>query len=67
MLVFDLSRNVPTKLKHYVICKSVVLFQPVAVNVNLALASVCQRVNVVTSVFCHPHVSFFSQALVYHC
>ena len=40
-LVFYLARNVPTKLKHYVICKSVMSFEPAAVNVNFAPVSVC--------------------------
>ena len=62
-LAFDLARNVPAKLKHYVICKSAMSFEPVAVNVNFALLSVCQRVNVVRSVFCHPHVSFLAKPL----
>ena len=65
-LAFDLARNVPIKLKHYVICKAVMSCEPVAVNVNFAPVSVCQCVNVVRSVFCHLHV-FFSQTLVYHC
>ena len=63
MLVFDLARNVPTKLKHCVICKSAVPFEPVAVNVKFAPVSVCQRVNVVRSVFCHQHVSFLAKPL----
>ena len=46
-LVFDLARNVPTKLKHYVICKSVVPFQPVTANVNFACQFVSQCVNLV--------------------
>ena len=33
-------------------------FEPVALNVNFASVSVCQRVNVVGSIFCHPHISF---------
>ena len=41
LLAFDLARNVPTKLKHYVICKSVMSFEPAAVNVNFAPVSVC--------------------------
>ena len=45
-LAFDLACNVTSKLKHYVICKSVMSFEPVAVNVNFAPMSVCQRVNV---------------------
>ena len=48
------------------ICKSVVSFEPVAVNENFAPMSVCQRVNVVRSVFCHPRF-FFTQPVVYHC
>ena len=59
-LVFDLARNVPTRLKHYVICKSVAPFEAVAVNVNFAPVYVCQRVNVVKLVFCHPHISFLA-------
>ena len=62
-LAFDLACNVTTKLKHYVICKSVMSFEPVAVNVNFAAVSVCQRVNGVRSVFCHPHVSFLAKPL----
>ena len=62
-LAFDLACNVTTKLKHYVICKSVMSFEPVAVNVNFAPVSVCQRVNGVRSVFCHPHVSFLAKPL----
>ena len=60
-LAFDLAHNVPPKLKHYVICKSAMSFDPVAVNVNIPSVSVCQRVNVVRSVFCHPHVSFLAK------
>ena len=63
-LVFDFARNVPIKLKHYVICKSVAPFQPAAVNVNIAPVSVRQHVNVVKSVFCHPHVSFLAKPLL---
>ena len=62
-LIFYLARNVLTKLKHYVICKSVMSFEPVAVNVNFALVSVCHRVNVVRLVFCHRHVSFLAKPL----
>ena len=39
------------------------LFEPVALNVNVASASVCQRINVVRSVFCHPHISFLAKPL----
>ena len=53
----------PTKLKHYVICKAVMLFEPVALNVNVASASVCRRTNVVRLVFCHPHISFLAKLL----
>ena len=35
-LVFDLARNVPTKLKHYFNCEPVASFEPVGVNVNFA-------------------------------
>ena len=38
-------------------------FEPVAVNVNFAPVSVCQHVNVVRSVFHHPHVSFLAKPL----
>ena len=62
-LAFELARNVPTKLKHYVFCKAVMSFEPVALNVNFAPVSVCQRVNVVRSVFCHPHISFLAKPL----
>ena len=62
-LVFDLAHNVPTKLKHYIICKSVVPFEPIAVNVNFTPVSVCQRVNVVRSVFHHLHISFLAKPL----
>ena len=62
-LAFDLARKVQTKLKHYVICKAVMSFEPVALNVNLAPVSVCQSVNVVRSVFCHPHISFLAKPL----
>ena len=62
-LAFDLGCNVPTKLKHYVICNSVMSFEPVAINVNFAPVSVHQRVNVVRSVFCHPHLSFLAKSL----
>ena len=55
-LVIDVARNVPAKLKHHIICKSVMSFEPVAVNVNFAPLSVCQRVNIARSVFCHPPV-----------
>ena len=62
-LVFDLARNVPTKIKHYVISKSAVSFEPIAVKVNFAPVSVCQCVNAFRSVFCHPHVSFLAKPL----
>ena len=62
-LAFDLACNVPTKLKQYVICKSVMSFEPVAVNVNFAPVSVGQRVNVVRSIFCDSHVSFLAKSL----
>ena len=38
-------------------------FKPVALNVIVAPASLCQHVNVVRSVFCHPHVSFLAKSL----
>ena len=38
-------------------------FEPIAVNVNFAPVSACQRVNVLRSVFCHPHVSFLAKPL----
>ena len=38
-------------------------FELVAVNVNFAPVSVCHRINVVRSVFCHPHVSFLAKPL----
>ena len=44
-------------------CKSVMSFEPVSVNVNFAPVSVCQRVNVVRSVFFHPHVSFLAKPM----
>ena len=62
-LTCDLACNVPTKLKHYDSCKSVMPFEPVVVNVNFASVPVCQRVNIVRSVFCHPHVSFLAKPL----
>ena len=62
-LAFDLGCNVPTKLKHYVICNSVMSFEPVDINVNFAPVSVHQHVNVVRSVFCHPHYSFLAKSL----
>ena len=34
-----------------------------SLNVNIAPVSVCQRVNVVRSVLCHPHVSFLAKPL----
>ena len=63
-LVFDLARNVPAKLKHYVICKSFMSLESVDVNVNFAPVFVCQRVNEVRLVFCHPHVSFLLKPLL---
>ena len=39
-------------------------FEPVALNVHFTPVSVCQRVNVVRSVFCHPHISFLAKPLV---
>ena len=38
-------------------------FEPVVVNVNFAPESASQRVNVVRSVLCHPHVSFLVKPL----
>ena len=63
MLAFDLAHNNPARLKHCVVCKYVMLFEPVAVNVNFTPVSMCQCVNVVRSVFCHPHVSFLAKPL----
>ena len=63
LLVFAFACNVPTKLEHYIVCKSVVPFQFIALNVNFAPMSVCQRFNVVRSVFCHPHVSLLAKPL----
>ena len=62
-LTFDLACNVSTKLKHYIICKSVMSFELINVNVNFAAVSVCQRVNVVRLFFCHPHVPFLAKPL----
>ena len=59
-LEFGLARNVPTKLKHYCICKAAMSFEPVALIVNLAPVSVCQRVNLVRSVFC---ISYLAKPL----
>ena len=61
--VFDLARNVPAKVKLYVTCKSFMLFELVIVNVKFTPVSVCQRVNVVRSVFCYPHVSSLAKPL----
>ena len=36
-------------------------FEPVALNVNFASVSVCQRVNVVGLIFCHLHISFLAK------
>ena len=44
LVVFDLARNVPIKLKHYFICKPVILLEPVALNVNFASIPVYLRV-----------------------
>ena len=63
-LVFDLARNVPTKIKNYVICKAVMSLEPVALNVNFTPVSACQLVNVFRSIFCTPYISFFSRTLV---
>ena len=63
LLTFDLACNVSTKLKHYIICKSVMSFELINVNVNFAAVSVCQRVNVVRLFFCHPHVPFLAKPL----
>ena len=63
MLAFDLAHNNPARLKHCIVCKYVMLFEPVAVNVNFTPVSMCQCVNVVRSVFCHPHVSFLAKPL----
>ena len=62
-LTFDLACNVSTKLKHYIICKSVMSFELINVNVNFAAVCVCQRVNVVRLFFCHPHVPFLAKPL----
>ena len=39
-LVSDPTRKVPINVKHYVICKSVMSFEPIAVNMNFAPVSV---------------------------
>ena len=44
-LVFNLARNVPTKIKHHVIWKSIMSFEPVTVNMNFAPVPLCGRVN----------------------
>ena len=62
-LTFDLACNVSTKLKHYIICKSVMSFELIDVNVNFAAVCVCQRLNVVRLFFCHPHVPFLAKPL----
>ena len=62
-LTFDLACNVSTKLKHYIICKSVMSFELINVNVNFAAVCVCQRLNVVRLFFCHPHVPFLAKPL----
>ena len=40
------------------------LLELVAINVNFSPMSMCQRVNVVRSVFCHSHVSFLAKPLL---
>ena len=62
-LVFDHARNVPIKLKHYFICKSVMSLEPVAVNVSFASVPMCRHVNVFRSLFFHPHISFLAKPL----
>ena len=62
-LAFDLARNGPTKLKNYVICKTVLSFEPIALNLSFTPVSVCQRVNVFRSVFCPPYISFLAKPL----
>ena len=57
LLVFDLARNVPTKLWHSFICKSVMSFEPVAVSANFSSVYASQHVHVVRSVF-YPYMFF---------
>ena len=57
LLVFDLARNVPTKLWHPFICKSVMSFEPVAVSANFSSVYASQHVHVVRSVF-YPYMFF---------
>ena len=56
LLVFNLVRNVPTQLKHHFLCKCVMSFEPVLVNVEFTFVSMCQRFKVVRSAFCHSYV-----------
>ena len=62
-LVFGFPRNVPTRLKHHFIFKAVMSFESVAANLNFASVPMCQRVNVVRFVPCHPRLSFLAKAL----
>ena len=58
LLIYDFLCKVSTKLKHHFIHKSVMSFEPVVVNVNFVSVSLCERVNVDRSAFCHPHIYF---------
>ena len=55
--ISNLACNIPIKHIQRSICKSVQLFQPVVINVNVVSVSVRHRLHVVKSVFRHQHVS----------
>lgn len=59
----DLASNIPIKHSHRSICRSVQVFEPVAVNVNSVSVPVCHRFHVAESVFCHQHVSSLAKPI----
>ena len=59
----NLACNIPIKHIQWSICKSVQLFQPVVVNVNVVSVPVPHRLLVVKSVFRHQHISCLAKPI----
>ena len=59
----NLACNIPIKHIQWSICKSVQLFQPVVVNVNVVSVPVPHHLLVVKSVFRHQHISCLAKPI----
>ena len=61
----NLACNIPIKHIQRSICKSVQLFQPIAVNVNVVSVPVRHRLHIAKSVFRHQHVSCLAKPIFF--